>query len=66
VDWTPECYEIHGVSRDGFAGTGAAFFALIHPDDRARVETTVRVAIGAHTDYACEFRVIRQGRPVTH
>jgi PAS domain S-box-containing protein len=61
VGWTPECYAIHGVSPDGFAGTGAAFFALLHPDDRARVETTVRVAITSRTDYACEFRVIRPG-----
>jgi PAS domain S-box-containing protein len=59
VEWTADCYRIHGLSADQFAGTGAAFFALVHPDDRDRVETTVRAAISTHSRYWCEFRVVR-------
>jgi PAS domain S-box-containing protein len=59
VDWTPECYDIHGLPPGSFAGTSAAFFLLVHPDDRDHVEATVRAAIAAHEVYACEFRVVR-------
>ena len=65
VEWSPECYAIHGITPGAFAGTGAAFFALVHPADRATVERRVRAAIANHTDYTCEFRVVRpDGEPV--
>ena len=59
VTWSPECYPIHGVAVGAFDGTGAAFFRLVHPDDRARVEATVRQAIDSRTLYECDFRVVR-------
>ena len=59
VTWTPECYEIHGLAVDAFDGTSAGFFRLVHPEDRARREATVRAAIEDHTPYHSEFRVIR-------
>lgn len=59
VTWSSECYELHGISKDSFAHTGAAFFALVFEEDRARVEATVRGAIATRTRYACEFRVVR-------
>jgi PAS domain S-box-containing protein len=59
VLWSPECYAIHGMVEGSFAGTGNAFFALVHETDRARVETTVRDAIEGRTTYRCEFRIVR-------
>jgi len=59
LDWTPECFEILGVAPHDFAGTGAAFFQLVHPDDRTRVEASVRAAIADQALYTCEFRVVR-------
>lgn len=58
VEWTEQCYRIHAIPRGQFAGTGAAFFALVRPEDRERVETTVRAAIANHATYACEFRIV--------
>lgn len=59
VTWSPECHEIHGIPAGEFGGTGAAFFQLVHPDDRARVEATVRAAIADHDLYQLDFRVVR-------
>jgi PAS domain S-box-containing protein len=64
VSWSTECYAIHGVAEGRFAGTGAAFFELVHPDDRARVEATVRSAIESRELYECDFRVVRPGGEV--
>ena len=59
VTWSLECHQIHGVPEGAFGGTGVAFFQLVHADDRARVEATVRAAIADHSLYECEFRVVR-------
>jgi PAS domain S-box-containing protein len=64
VTWTPECYEIHGLAPGTFDETSVAFFRLVHPDDRARQETTVRAAIDDHTLFHSEFRVVRPGGEV--
>mgnify|MGYP003575462340 CR=1 FL=1 len=59
VTWSAECHRIHGMPEGSFAGTGAAFFALVHPDDRARVEASVRQAIATGALYECDFRIVR-------
>lgn len=59
VAWSPECYRIHGVTGAEFDRTGAGFFRLVHPDDRGRVEATVRAAVDGRALYECEFRIIR-------
>ncbi len=65
ADWSPECYQLHGLAPDEFEGTGAHLFRLVHEDDRARVVAAVRAAIDTGTLYQCEFRVARpDGRVV--
>ena len=59
VDWSAECFGIHGLSPGEFAGTGLAFFQLVHAEDRGRVEAAVRGAIENRSLYRCEFRLIR-------
>lgn len=59
VTWSPECYQIHGLSEGMFDGTGAGFFCLVHPNDRSRVESVVRQAIDSRTLYECDFRIVR-------
>jgi PAS domain S-box-containing protein len=59
VTWSPECYRIHGLAEGEFERTGAAFFALVHPDDRERVGRTVRAAVAGRGPYECEFRIVR-------
>ena len=64
VRWSAECYEIYGIAEGAFDGTAAAFLRLVHLDDRATREATVRAAIADHGKYHAEFRVIRPGGKV--
>ncbi len=59
VTWSDPCYRIHGLRPDEFDGTGDAFFALVHPEDRERVGASVRQAISERTPYISEFRIVR-------
>jgi len=61
VTWSTQCYAIHGVPEGGFAGTDEAFFALVHPQDRQRVQDTVGQALADRNLYECEFRIVRPG-----
>lgn len=61
VTWSAAAYRIHGMAPGQFALTGAAFFALVHPADRERVEATVRGALDQRKPYECEFRIVRPG-----
>jgi PAS domain S-box-containing protein len=54
--WTPDLEEIFGLRRDEFAGTRAAFFELIHEDDRERTWQAVQDALREKRDYIVEFR----------
>jgi PAS domain S-box-containing protein len=56
VWWSRELEELFGLPPGGFEGTFEGFVALIHPDDRSRLEDAVRVAIESGNDYSTEFR----------
>src|SRR5437762_357292 len=45
VQWSGNLEPIHGLPRGDFAGTLEGFQALVHPDDRARVNEAIRRAL---------------------
>ncbi|RYG67223.1 PAS domain S-box protein, partial [bacterium] len=47
---------LFGLAPGSFLGSESAFFDLLHPEDRDRVERAVFQAIEGHGDYAVEFR----------
>jgi len=57
VRWSGELEPLHGLIQGGFAGTYEAFRALIHPDDRGRVETEIRKSLESRAPYEAEFRI---------
>jgi PAS domain S-box-containing protein len=59
VEWSAQCYEIHGISETEFEGTAAAFDRLVHPEDRQRTWDAVTAAIRDHSTYDNAFRIIR-------
>ncbi len=59
LSWSPECYEIHGMSEGDFDGSVDSFFALIHAEDRDRVRTTISSAVDGQNVYGCDFRIVR-------
>lgn len=64
VDWSPECYAIHGLAAGEFDGTAEGFGRLLHPEDAGRVWSAVRAAIAARRTYDSEFRIVRPGGEV--
>ncbi len=57
LTWNEPCRALHGIGRDEEV-TYARFVAMVHPDDRARVERAIRRAIDEACDYAAEHRVV--------
>ncbi len=58
VRWSGELEPLHGLPQGGFAGTYEAFRAMIHPEDRDRVESAIRKSVDARLPYEEEFRVV--------
>jgi PAS domain S-box-containing protein len=59
VRWSREAYRIHGIEPGRFEGTGAAFFDLVHPEDRNRVRDAVSSALREGCPYSAAFRIVR-------
>ncbi len=60
VGWSDELYRIFGLEREQ-AGrlTYATYLELVHPDDRALADQTVRAALADGQPYAIEHRIVR-------
>ncbi len=58
--FSSELESIFGVPAMTFGSTFAAFQALVHPDDRAHVLTTINRAIQTRSAYDLECRILRQ------
>ncbi len=59
LSWSEETCRIFGHDPETFQPTHAAFYAAIHPDDRARVEAAGRAAREHQARYDTEHRVRR-------
>ena len=59
LGWSAESHRIFGVPLGQFEGTSAAFFAFVHPDDRAAVRAASEAASAARQPYDIEHRVVR-------
>jgi PAS domain S-box-containing protein len=55
--WTPELEELYGLAPGSFNGTHEDWIQHVHPDDRARVEENLRLALGGGPPYHVEFRI---------
>jgi PAS domain S-box-containing protein len=59
VAWSESLYAIHGIEPGNFAGTAAAFSALIHPYDAERVRQAIEASLVGDARYELEFRAVR-------
>jgi PAS domain S-box-containing protein len=57
-EWSDRVYEILGVDRSKAPGRVEEFTALIHPEDRARIQDAIRASVDQNAPYDVEFRVI--------
>jgi two-component system CheB/CheR fusion protein len=56
IQWSENLASIHGLAPGSFSGTFDGFRALVHPDDRGRVDAAIRGAMEGGGDYGVEFR----------
>ena len=59
VAWSEELYNICGIEPGGFGATYESSLALVHPDDRDRVQATIAKSLGDHRPYVFDLRIIR-------
>jgi PAS domain S-box-containing protein len=64
IFWSEETYRIYGVSPDAFAHTVEAFIELIHPDDRAALQSWIEACTSGEHPGDLESRVVRPGGEV--
>ena len=59
VRWSPQLERIFGLAPGTFAGTEAASFEFVHPEDRPRVASHIEAAIAEAREFEFEFRFRR-------
>jgi diguanylate cyclase (GGDEF)-like protein/PAS domain S-box-containing protein len=59
VTWSHELYRIFGVGLDDYEPSYAGYIGRVHPDDRVRVEATIRGAFADHQPFAFDQRIVR-------
>jgi PAS domain S-box-containing protein len=64
VHWSEEMEEIFGLEKGSFGGDEAAFYELLHEDDRQAAWAEVERAVAEHCDYTIEFRFYHADKSV--
>jgi PAS domain S-box-containing protein len=59
VTWSEEMFHIYGMDPAGSAPTYEDFLALIHPDDRAQVSSTLQQSLAEGDTWEFDARVVR-------
>ena len=57
VSWSDELYRMFEVDESTFTPSLEGFLSLVHHDDRADVEATVRAALDTHDSFSFEHRL---------
>ena len=66
VFWSDELYRILGYESVGDTATTEAFFARVHPDDRARVRSLAAKSAASGLSHQVDFRILRPDGEVRH
>jgi PAS domain S-box-containing protein len=56
--WDARMHELFGINPGSFSGTYDDFLALVHLEDRPRLEREMTAALGKDAEFAVKFRVI--------
>jgi two-component system cell cycle sensor histidine kinase/response regulator CckA len=59
LEWDDETLRIFGITRQTFDGNAAAFFALVHPEDREALKEMQVKARPSHGITEMEYRIVR-------
>lgn len=64
--WDDAMYRLHGITPNQFAGAYEAWQAGVHPEDLARAEQEVQMALRGEREFDTEFRVVWPDQSVHH
>jgi PAS domain S-box-containing protein len=64
--WDDKVYELYGVRREDFSGAYEAWASTVHPDDLAKADAEVQLALKGERDFVSEFRVIWPDGSIRH
>lgn len=64
--WDNNMFRLYGISPAQFGGAYAAWTAGLHPDDRARGDEEIRLALLGEKDFDTEFRVVWPDGSIRH
>lgn len=59
IAWSDELHRIFGIEKGQFAGTAAAFFERVHPDDLERMRRSMAETLKDAKPFAHEHRIVR-------
>ena len=59
LTWNDWMYRLHGVSPTGSDEPYSLWVASLHPEDRARGEHEIAMALAGSSEFASEFRIVR-------
>jgi PAS domain S-box-containing protein len=60
VFWSQELHRIFGTTPESFGASFDSYLKLVHPDDRERVERTIRASVETLEPFELEHRTLRR------
>lgn len=64
--WSAELFQIFGTDRASATPSLRLFRDRVHPDDRARFDAAMAMAIEASTNFSCDVRIVGPGGAIRH
>jgi signal transduction histidine kinase len=64
--WSAELFDIFGTDRAAVIPSFQLFRDRVHPDDRARFDAAIAMAVEASAGFSCEVRIVRGGGAIRH
>jgi len=66
LSWDDQMFVLYGVSREQFSGAYEAWRAGLLPDDAARADSEIQMALRGEKDFDTEFRVLKPDGTIRH
>ncbi len=66
LHWDSQMFELYGMNEKQFGGAYSAWRSGLHPDDRARGDQEVGLAIAGSKEFDTEFRVVWPDESIHH
>jgi PAS domain S-box-containing protein len=66
VQWDEQMYRLYGITKDEFNFSEEAWLALVHPEDRSRVDEELSAAARGEKEFDSQFRIVWPDGSIHH